>query len=52
MLINIIQIITIMQIKIINKNKTNKDIFFIFLARQGVTLVLCISIHDIKSRFM
>jgi len=30
MLINIIQIITIMQIKIISKNKTNKHIFFLF----------------------
>ena len=31
MLINIIQIITIMQIKIIIKNKTNNHIFFIYL---------------------
>jgi len=31
MLINIIQIITIMKIKIISKNKTNKHIFFLFL---------------------
>jgi len=51
MLINIIQIITIMQIKIISKNKTNKHIFFIFWARQGLTLVLHISIHDRKSEF-
>jgi len=30
MLINIIQIIKMMQIKIISKNKTNKHTFFIF----------------------
>jgi len=52
MLINIIQIITIMQIKIISKNKTNKHIFFLFFwARQGLTFVLRISIHDRKSGY-
>jgi len=37
MLINIIQIITIMQIKIICKNKTNKHIFFFKARDLGLT---------------
>jgi len=49
MLINIIKIIKFMQIKIISKNKTNKHIFFYFFwTRQGLTLVVRISIHDRK----
>ena len=47
MLINIIQIIKMMQIKIISKNKTNKHTFFIFLTRQGLTFVLRL-IHNRK----
>jgi len=35
-----------MQIKIISKNETNKHIFFIFWARQGLTLVLRISTKE------
>jgi len=38
MLINIIQIIIIMQ-KIINKNKTNKHLFFIFLESTRIDLI-------------
>jgi len=38
--------------KILNKNKTNKHIYFLFIwTRQGLTLVLRISIHDRKSGY-
>ena len=50
MLINIIQIITIMQIKIISKNKTNKHVFFYFFRPDKEWPWSCVSLSMIENQ--